>query len=130
MNLVNILLANWDILLFIIVLLVALVYLWIRGGKSVVFKMLYAMVTEAEKEYGNGTGSLKLASVIEKIYLKLPAVVRLFVNANTLQKWVETVLEEAKKVWAQNKDIATYISTPTSSLENGKTTNDTEKLNE
>lgn len=130
MNLVNILLANWDILLFVIVLLVALVYLWIRGGKSVVFKMLYAMVTEAEKEYGNGTGSLKLASVIEKIYLKLPAVVRLFVTANTLQKWVETVLEEAKKAWAQNKDIATYISTSTASLENGKTTNDTEKLNE
>lgn len=130
MNLVNILLANWDILVFLIVLLVVLVYLWVRGGKSVVFKMLYAMVTEAEKEYGNGTGSLKLASVIEKIYLKLPAVVRLFVTANTLQRWVETVLEEAKKVWAQNKDIATYISTPTTLLENGKTTNDTEKLNE
>lgn len=130
MNLVNILLANWDILVFLIVLLVVLVYLWVRGGKSVVFKMLYAMVTEAEKEYGNGTGSLKLASVIEKIYLKLPAVVRLFVTANTLQRWVETVLEEAKKVWAQNKDIAIYISTPTASLENGKTTNDTEKLNE
>lgn len=124
----NFFVANWDVILFVIILLVVLVYLWFRGGKSVVFKMLYAMVTEAEKEYGNGTGALKLASVIDKIYLKLPMVVRLFVTADTLQKWVETVLEEAKKTWEQNNNIANYIKSENNvvlAIEN-----ETEKQNE
>lgn len=124
----NFFVANWDVILFVIILLVVLVYLWLRGGKSVVFKMLYAMVTEAEKEYGNGTGALKLASVIEKIYLKLPMFVRLFITADTLQKWVETVLEEAKKTWEQNNDIQKYIMSENNVVMVAE--NDTEKKNE
>lgn len=124
----NFFVANWDIILFVIILLVVLVYLWIRGGKSVVFKMLYAMVTEAEKEYGDGTGALKLASVIEKIYLKLPMMVRLFVTADTLQKWVETVLQEAKKTWEQNNNIQNYIKSSNDIVL--AVENETEKQNE
>lgn len=124
----NFFVANWDIILFAIVFIAVLVYLWVRGGKSVVFKMLYAMVTEAEKEYGNGTGALKLASVIDKIYLKLPMVVRLFVTADTLQKWVETVLEEAKKTWEQNNDIQKYIKSANDIVLTVE--NDTEQKNE
>ena len=124
----NFFLANWDIILFAIVFIAVLVYLWVRGGKSVVFKMLYAMVTEAEKEYGDGTGALKLASVIDKIYLKLPMVVRLFMTADTLQKWVETVLVEAKKTWEQNNDIQKYIKSANDIVV--AIENDTEQQNE
>jgi hypothetical protein len=124
----NFFVANWDIILFVIVLLVVFVYLWIRGGKTVVFKMLYAMVTEAEKEYGNGTGALKLASVINKIYLKLPMAVRLFITADTLKKWVETVLQEAKKTWEQNNDIQNYIKSANDIVLTVE--NETEKQNE
>lgn len=124
----NFFVANWDIILFVIVLLVVLVYLWLRGGKSVVFKMLYAMVTEAEKEYGDGTGALKLASVIDKIYLKLPMMVRLFITADTLQKWVETVLQEAKKTWEQNGNIQNYIKSANDIVLTVE--NDTEQKNE
>ena len=124
----NFFMANWDILLFVIVLVVVLVYLWVRGGKSVIFKMLYAIVTEAEKEYGNGTGALKLASVIDKIYLKLPMVVRLFITADTLKKWVETVLQEAKKTWEQNNNIQNYIKSANDIVLTVE--NETEKQNE
>lgn len=109
MNLINFLIANWDSVLLILVVIAAIIYICFRGGKSVVFKMLYAMVTEAEKTYGGGTGSLKLATVIENLYPKLPIVVRLFVTANTLQNWVETVLTEAKSIWEKNSEIAAYI---------------------
>ena len=124
----NFFMANWDILLFVIVLVVVLVYLWVRGGKSVIFKMLYAIVTEAEKEYGNGTGALKLASVIDKIYLKLPMVVRLLITADTLKKWVETVLQEAKKTWEQNNNIQNYIKSANDIVLTVE--NETEKQNE
>ncbi|NLA77499.1 MAG: hypothetical protein GX851_06705, partial [Clostridiales bacterium] len=66
-------------------------------------------VTEVEKTYGGGTGSLKLATVIETIYPKLTVLVRMFINVSVLEKWVDTVLAEAKKTWESNSSIAAYI---------------------
>ena len=80
-----------------------------RGNKSVVMRMLYAAVTEAEKDFGGGTGSLKLASVIAAIYPKLPAFVKVFVSEKILTRWVEQALAAAKEVWAKNANIAGYI---------------------
>lgn len=100
----------WDVILAALVVIAALLYIIFRSEKSVVFKMLYAMVTEAEKEYGGGTGSLKLAAVIDKIYPKLPPLLRTFVTADMLQKWIEIVLSEAKQAWEKNSNISTYIN--------------------
>ena len=72
-------------------------------------KMLYALVTEAEKDLGGGTGSLKLASVIEKVYPKLPTIIKTFITEATLKKWIETALAAAKEAWAQNAKLAEYI---------------------
>ncbi len=81
-------------------------------NKSVVMKMLYALVTEAEKNLGGGTGALKLASVIEAIYPKLPAVIKMFITDELLQKWVEEALKIAKESWEKNSNIALYITPP------------------
>lgn len=116
MNVIEFILANWDFILLIVAAVSAVVFAVFKGNKSVVMKMLYALVTEAEKDFGSGTGSLKLASVIETIYPKLPAVIKMFVTDKTLQKWVEDALTTAKTAWEQNANIANYIA-PTPSAE-------------
>ena len=93
-----------------IVVVVAIIAVCIfRGNKSVVMRMLYAAVTEAEKEYGGGTGSLKLAEVISGIYPKLPGIIKAVVNEDILTDWVEEALDMAKDTWAKNANIAGYI---------------------
>ena len=57
MNVINFILANWDFILLIVAAVAAIVFAIFKGNKSVVMKMLYAMVTEAEKNMGGGTGS-------------------------------------------------------------------------
>lgn len=109
MNVINYMIANWDFLLLIVVASAALIFAIFRGNKSVVMRMLYALVTEAEKSMGHGTGALKLASVMETIYPKLPAVIKLFVTEAMLKKWVEEALALAKKSWEQNAAIARYV---------------------
>lgn len=101
---------NWDLLLLCAAAIAALVYAVFRGNKGVVMKMLYAMVTEAEKELGAGTGALKLASVIERIYPQLPVVIKTFVTEKRLQKWVEAALVAAKNAWSTNPQIAAYVA--------------------
>lgn len=112
MNVVNFIIANWDFILLVVAAVAAVVFAVFKGNKSVVMKMLYALVTEAEKNLGGGTGSLKLATVIETIYPKLPAVIKAFVTDAMLEKWVEEALTAAKTAWEKNEKIAEYIEKP------------------
>lgn len=110
MNVINFVMNNWDIITLVIAAIAAVVYAVFRGNKSVVMKMLYSLVTEAEKNFGSGTGSLKLAAVIAEIYPKLPAVIKLFITEETIEKWVEDALAAAKKKWESNTNIQAYIT--------------------
>jgi hypothetical protein len=109
MNVLNLFLQNWDSVLLVVVFIAFVIFLWVRGEKGVVFKILYNLVTEAEKQYGNGTGSLKQAAVIDWVYDRLPAVLKLFVTAATLERWVDEAVERAKAEWGKNENIKEYI---------------------
>lgn len=112
MNVLDFIISNWSFILLIVAAIVAVVFFAFKGNKSVVMKMLYALVTEAEKAYGGGTGALKLATVMSLIYPKLPGVIKLFITEATLAKWVEDALTAAKEAWKQNAAIAEYIASP------------------
>ena len=112
MNALNFIVTYWDFILLIAAAVAAVVYSAYKGNKSVVMKMLYALVTEAEKEYGGGTGALKLAAVIAQIYPQLPAFLKLFVTEETITEWVEDALVVAKEAWERNIAIAEYIEKP------------------
>ena len=112
MNILNFLAANWDSVLVVIVFVALLVFLSMKGEKKIVYKILYTLVTEAEKRYGGGTGSLKQAAVIEQIYNQLPAVVKLIITVQTLEKWVDEAVELAKKEWSKNANLQQYIAEP------------------
>lgn len=109
MTIINFIQAHWDIITLVIVATAALVFAIFKGNKSVVMSMLFSLVTDAEKNFGSGTGALKLASVITEIYPKLPTVIKTFISAQTLQKWVEDALAMAKKKWEDNANIKAYI---------------------
>lgn len=112
MNVVKFIASNWDFLLLIVAAVAAVVFAIFKGNKSVVMRMLYSIVTEAEQIYGAGTGSLKLAAVIDAIYPSLPAVIKFFITDKTLVKWVEEALAAAKEAWQQNTALAEYVNKP------------------
>lgn len=118
MKVITFIINHWDIITLSVAAVAAIVYAIFKGNKSIVMMMLDALVTEAERVYGGGTGTLKLASVIAEIYPKLPAIIKTFISAKTLQKWVEDALKAAKKKWEQNKNLKAYIDPDASGAEN------------
>lgn len=102
MSILNFLMANWDSVAVVVIVIAAVVFLIIKKQWSLLDRMLFALVTWAEREYGSGTGNLKLAAVIEKVYPHIPAVIRLFISTATLEAMIEKALAEAKKRWDQN----------------------------
>lgn len=110
MNVINFILEHWDIITLVTAAVACIVYAVFKGNKSVVMNMLFSLVTEAEKNFGSGTGALKLATVIEQVYPKLPTIIKTFISSATLTKWVEEALVLAKKKWEENLNLQAYIA--------------------
>ena len=94
--------THWASILVVLAFIAVIVFLAMRGKKQIIYKMLYTLVTEAEKQYGAGTGSIKFAEVMTKIYSMLPTVIKIFITYDTLAKWIEEALAEAKNRWKGN----------------------------
>lgn len=109
MEIVKLLIVNWDSVL--VVLLAMCFVLWcIKKGQTKILKEIaYKLVTEAEKEWGSGTGELKKAAVIEWLYEKMPAILRVIFTKKDIENIIESVLKTAKEKWLSNKNIRRYI---------------------
>ena len=104
---------NWDSLLVILVFIGLIIFFAVKGKKKIVYKMLYALVTEAEKIYGSGTGSVKFAYVVEKVYSYMPAILKIFITSEALRDMIERALEEAKIAWGKEAGIEYYLTEAT-----------------
>lgn len=110
MEILTFLLAHWDSVLVVLIFAAVLIILIAKKQYAVLDKIVFSLVTEAEKKYGGGTGAAKLAAVIEQLYPKIPAVIRLFISAAQIEKLIERVLDDAKDRWKKNPNLSAYIS--------------------
>lgn len=102
-------LKYWDSIVLVAVVAGFILYLIKTGQTKILKKIAVRLVTEAEGELGNGTGIFKQAAVIEWLYDKIPAVLKIFFTQKDLEKLVDTVVEEVKKKWECNESIQEYI---------------------
>ena len=103
------LVANWDSVLLVIMVIAFIIYLIKTGQTKILKQIAVKLVTEAEGEFGSGTGIIKLSDVVAKLYTHLPSVIRILFTEKQLVDIAEAVLQEAKKKWTDNKNIAEYI---------------------
>lgn len=112
MNVLTFLAKNWDSVLVVVAFLAVVVVIIKRGETKILKQILFNLVTQAEKQFGSGTGSLKYAAVADWIYQRIPAVLKLLFTSSDIEKMIEDVLEEAKKAWGANENLKGYIDTP------------------
>ena len=112
MNVLAFLAKKWDSVLVVVAFLAVVVVLIKRGETKILKQILFNLVTQAEKQFGSGTGSLKYAAVADWIYQRIPAVLKLLFTSSDIEKMIEAALEEAKKAWGANENLKGYIETP------------------
>ena len=100
----------WDSILVILVFVGLIIFFAVKGKKKIVYQMLYALVTEAEKIYGSGTGSVKFAYVVEKVYSYMPAILKVFITYDALRDMIERALKEAKIAWGKEAGVEQYLA--------------------
>jgi hypothetical protein len=102
MTILKFIIANWDNIAVLVVFAVAVIVLVCKKQWAVLDKLLFAAVTWAERTYGAGTGKLKLAEAMQRIYPHIPAIIRAFVTEKWIEDKLNAALEKAKEAWAAN----------------------------
>jgi hypothetical protein len=127
MQILKWLLLNWDSVVLVGVVVAIIIYLIKTGQTKILKQIAVKLVTDAEGECGTGTGVIKLSDVVAKLYGYLPSVARVLFTEKQLVNIAESVLEEAKKKWETNKNIATYIENKQQATQATATADNTNK---
>jgi hypothetical protein len=69
--------------------------------------LLFAVVS-AEKEFGSGTGQIKLRYVYDKFVTKFPWLSKV-ISFSTFSTFVDEALDKMKDILADNKKLKDYI---------------------
>lgn len=96
--------------LFLGVIIIVAVYIAKKGETEILKSVLLALVVEAEKQYGDGTGATKLATVIDWLYQRIPLYLQPFFSAEELKLLVERAVSEAQSAWGNNNNLKEYIA--------------------
>lgn len=129
---------NWqDILVFILLLLSIITAFtkWINKNgplfkkMTVVEKMAYVtrllqnlvpialvLVTDAEINYGGGTGKLKRSYVMDELYKRIPDEYKKYITEDNMDAIINEALKDAEKLWDQNTKVKTIVYGDTSTL--------------
>ncbi len=110
MEVINFLVANWDSVLVVAGFLVLCFVLVKRGQTKTLKTILFNLVTQAEREFGSGTGKLKFAAVSDWVYQRLPAVLKILFTQADIDRMIEAALVEAKKQWGANENLQEIVA--------------------
>lgn len=105
MGILMFLAENWDSVLVVVVVLVALLILAKKGETKILRQILFSLVTQAEQQLGDGTGKLKYSMVADWLYQRIPAILKFLFTAKDIEKMIEEVLEAAKNAWFTNERL-------------------------
>jgi len=112
---IELLIANWQIILGALIIIAAAIYTFIRFNKKSVQEqidqvkewLLYAVMA-AEKELGSGTGAIKLRYVYDMFVTKFPLMVAL-IPFSTFSAFVDEALDKFKDLLATSPQLQLYV---------------------
>ena len=106
---------NWYMILAAMVLLVSAIYIVVKffrqpSGEQVrkVKRWLLIAVIETEKQFGGGTGTVKLRKVYDLFVARWPWVAKV-VPFELFSTWVDEALAEMRELLEKNLAVAAYV---------------------
>ena len=73
--------------------------------------MLFYLVTQAEAEFGSGTGDWKYAAVTTWLYERMPAILKFFFTAKQIDTMIEAAVDQMKEYLQKNASAQAFVVT-------------------
>lgn len=101
----------WDSILVVVLFIAICIVLVRKGSAKYVKQMLFYLVTQAEAEFGSGTGDLKYAAVTTWLYERIPAILKFFFTAKQIDAMIEAAVEQMKEYLKKNASAQAFVVT-------------------
>ncbi len=101
----------WDSILVVILCIVICIALIRKGSAGYVKQILFYLVTQAEAEFGSGTGDLKYAAVTTWLYERIPAILKFFFTAKQIDAMIEAAVDQMKEYLKKNASAQAFVVT-------------------
>ena len=101
----------WDSILVVVLFIAICIVLVRKGSAKYVNQMLFYLVTQAEAEFGSGTGDLKYAAVTTWLYERIPAILKFFFTAKQIDAMIEAAVEQMKEYLKKNVSAQAFVLT-------------------
>jgi len=108
---IEFLINYWYIIIAVVAIITGIIVLWRNGYKTYIAKILFFLVTQAEKQYGSGTGDLKYAAVTTWLYEKMPIAIRFLFSPKVIDELIEKAVIEMKEYLKKNTQANILITT-------------------
>lgn len=95
-------------ILVVLLIVIGLLFIYKKGKKEFVRKVVLSLVVQAEKALGSGTGELKYAMVVENVYKVLPTILTLLITKKELDNIIESSVQYLKEYLKKDKDLLGY----------------------
>lgn len=99
---------NLSSILVVLLIIVVLLFIYKRGKKDFVRKVVLSLVVQAEKTLGSGTGELKYAMVVEELYKVLPLILTILISKKELDKLITDAVDYLKEYLKKDKNLLGY----------------------
>ena len=110
MEVLKFIIANFDNIIAIVVILMAVICALVALRYPTLKNTLIQLVTEAEIRFPvKDSGELKKSFVLNEIYKVLPNWMKTFVTYSMLSWMIEKALIVAKDLWGSNEELGKYI---------------------
>jgi hypothetical protein len=100
--------ANPASIIVVVIAIIGLLVLYKLGKKDTVKKIVLALVVQAEKTLGSGTGELKYAMVIDAVYNKLPLILRFLFTKKEMDTFIEEAVSKMKDILSKGVTLTGY----------------------
>ncbi|MDR3149655.1 MAG: hypothetical protein LBT88_06575 [Oscillospiraceae bacterium] len=101
----NFLSTNWKIIIIVIFALIGVVTAIVRKEWKRLDEILFYLVTEAERSYGDATGAFKFAQVFTYLISNVSLLFKIFVPTGAIENKVEIIVNAAKEIWTKNPKL-------------------------
>lgn len=131
MDVLKFLAENWHDILVVVLLIASIIKgmnTWIEKNGPIFKEMTVAervsyitrlltnlvpialvLVTDAEVQFGGGTGQLKRSYVIDELYKRIPDDYKKYITEDNLDAIINTALEQAEKLWSDNPNVKKMV---------------------
>jgi hypothetical protein len=89
--------ANWIGIVIILAFVIGLIIAWKMGKKKQVIYIINNLIAKAEKEFGSGTGPIKLNMLWAGIYKEIPWYIRVLFPKEEIEGYIKDGL-----IWLDN----------------------------